>query len=46
MRVGRYCNRLSRWAVDAPTLEVFKISWGFEQPGLVKDVLAYGGKLN
>lgn len=42
----RKWNRVPREVVDAPCLEVFKMvegaEWGFEQPGLVKGVPAFG----
>jgi len=41
VRVMRHWNRPLREAVDAPSLEVFKVR-GFEQPGLVKGVSAHG----
>jgi len=42
MRVARHLPRLPREAVAAPSLEVFKVGWGFEQPGLVEGVPARG----
>ena len=43
MRAVRHCIRLPREAVDAPSLAVFKpLGWGFEHPGLVEGVPAYG----
>ena len=40
-RMVRHWNRLPRGAGDAPSLEVFKVGWGSEQPGLAEDVSAH-----
>jgi len=44
MRVVKHWNRLSREAMTAPSLEVFKVrlDGSSEQPGLVEDVPAHG----
>ncbi|KAK4830420.1 hypothetical protein QYF61_011044 [Mycteria americana] len=43
MRVVRHWKSLSRGAEDAPSFNVFsQVGWGFEQPGLVKDVPVRG----
>lgn len=48
MSVVRHRTRLCREALDAPSLEVFKVSLGqaFEQPDLIKNVPAHGGGLD
>lgn len=44
MEEVRHCNRLPREVLDAPSPGVFKVQ-GFEQPDLVRNVLARGGKV-
>jgi len=42
VRVVKHWHRFPREAVAAPSLEVFKVGWSSEQPGLVEDVPANG----
>lgn len=41
IRMVRYWNMLSRIAADAPSLEVFSVGQGFQQPDQMKDITAY-----
>lgn len=39
-RVVRHWIRLPQEAENAPSMEVFKVTWGFKPPSLVEDVPA------
>jgi len=42
MMVVKHWHRLPREVVAAPSLEMFKLGWGFEKPGVVEAVPANG----